>query len=184
MGKWGWRRLTQLDTVQPSHVHNSAYATQQFGTVEPYSVISSMLAWIHRYVTFSNALFSMMRRIPQNCKQNFGGDLSTIATLMFIVLHVMLNSSALLNPDHKSPSPLTWIHRCATLCNAPFLKRQSIPELVHYNFGGELSIIATLMFAMLHVLLNSSSHEYIKHPWKVYVSILGVSCPPLLGWCS
>ena len=91
----------------------------------------------------------------QNCKQNFGGKLSTIATLMFVVLHVMLNNSALLNPDHKYPSPLTWIHRCATLCNAQFSRRQSILELIHYNFGGELSTIATLMFAMLYVLLNS-----------------------------
>ena len=44
--------------------------------------------------------------------------------------------------------------------------------------------IATLMFIVLHVLLNSSSREYTEHPWKVYASILGVSCPPLLGWCS
>ena len=127
------------------------------------------------------------------CKQNFGGELSTIATLMFAVLHVMLNSSALLNLDHKYPSPLTWIHRCVTFCNAPFSRRQSIPELVHYNFGGELSIVATLMFAVLHVLLNSfalltlSSHitythvntkicillqctvfKDAEHSWKVY----------------
>ena len=121
MGKWGWKRLTQLGTVQPSHVHSSACATQQLGTVEPCSVISSMLAWIHKYATFCNALFSMMWRIPQKCKKNFGGDLSTIATLMFVVLHMQL---------------------------------------------------------------NSSSREYTEHPWKVYASILGVSCPPLLGWCS
>ena len=121
MGKWGWRRLTQLGTVQLSHVRNSAYATQQLDTVEPCPVISSMLPWIHRYATLCNALFSMMWRIPQKCKQNFGGDLSTIATLMF---------------------------------------------------------------AVLHVLLNSSSREYTEHPWKVYASILGVSYPPLLGWCS
>ena len=114
-----------------------------------------MLAWIHKYATFCNALFSMMWRIPQKCKQNFGGELSTIATLMFVVLHVMLNSSALLNPDHKYPSPLTWIHRCTILCNAPFSRRQSIPELIHYNFGGELSTVATLMFVVLHMLLNS-----------------------------
>ena len=48
MGKWGWRRLTQLSTVQPSHVRSSACAAQQLDTVEPCSVISSMLAWIHR----------------------------------------------------------------------------------------------------------------------------------------
>ena len=114
-----------------------------------------MLTWKHRYAIFCNARFSMMQRIPQKCKQNLGGELSTIATLMFAILHVMLNSSVLLNPDHTYPSPLTWIHGCATLCNAPFLRRQSIPKLVHYNFGGELSTIATLMFAVLHVLLNS-----------------------------
>ena len=48
----------------------------------------------------------------------------------------MLNSSALLNPDHKYPSPLTWIHWCATLCNTPFSRRQSIPELVMHQFWG------------------------------------------------
>ena len=124
MGKWGWRRLTQLSTVQPSHVRSSACAAQQLSTVEPCSIISSMLTWIHRYATFCNALFSMMRRIPQKCKQNFGGDLSTIATLMFVVLHVMLDNSTLLNPGHKYPSPLTWIHRYETLCNASFSKAE------------------------------------------------------------
>ena len=121
MGKWGWRRLTQLGTIQLSHVCSSTYAAQQLDTVESCPIISSMLAWIHRYATLCNALFSMIWRIPQKCKQNFGGDLSTIATLMF---------------------------------------------------------------TMLHVLLNSSSREYTKHPWKVYASILGLSCQPLLGWCS
>lgn len=80
-GKWGWRRLTQLGTSQRSHVRSSTYAAQQLGTVEPCSVISSMLTWINRYVTFCNALFSRMQRIPQKCKQNFGGELSIIATL-------------------------------------------------------------------------------------------------------
>ena len=94
MAKWGWRRLTQLGTVQPSHVRSSACATQQLDTVDPCSVISSMLAWIHRYATLCNTLFSMMWRISQKCKQNFEGDLSTIATLMFAVLHVLLNSSS------------------------------------------------------------------------------------------
>ena len=56
--------------------------------------------------------------------------------LIDAVLHVMLNSSTLLNPDHKYPFPLTWIHRCATLCNAPFSRRQSIPELVMHQFWG------------------------------------------------
>ena len=112
---------------------------------------------IHAHVNtqICNALFSRMQRTPQKCKQNFGSELSTIAILMFAVLHVMLNSSALLIPDHKYPSPLTWIHRCTTLCNAPFSRRQSIPKLVHYNFGGKLSTVATLMFVMLHMLLNS-----------------------------
>ena len=95
-----------------------------------------MLTWIHRYATFSNALFSRMQRIPQKCKQNFGGELSTVATLMVVVMNVMINSSAPLNPDHKYLSPLTWIHRCATFCNAPFSRRQSIPELVMHQFWG------------------------------------------------
>ena len=79
-GKWGWRRLTQLDTVQQSNVHSSACVAQQLGTIEPCSVISSMLMWINRYATFCNALFSKMQRIPQKCKQNFGGELPIIAT--------------------------------------------------------------------------------------------------------
>ena len=54
----------------------------------------------------------------------------------------MVDSLALLNLDHKYPSTLTWIHR-------PSLKSLCI------NFGGELSTIAILMFAVLHVLLNS-----------------------------
>ena len=95
-----------------------------------------MLIWIHRYADFCNALFSRMLRIPRKCKQNFEGELSTIATLMFAVLLMMLNSSALLNPDHKYPSPLTWIHRCATLCNALLSRRQSIPELGMHRFWG------------------------------------------------
>ena len=84
---------------------------------------------VHVNTQICNALFSRMQRTPQKCKQNFGGEFSTIAILMFAVLHVMLNSSALLIPDHKYPSPLTWIHRCVTLCNAQFLRRQSIPKL-------------------------------------------------------
>ena len=135
-GKWVWRRLTHLGTDQPSHVRSSACAAQQLNTVEPCLVIASMLTWIHKYAIFHNALFSRMQRTPQKCKQNFGGELSTITTLMFAVLHVMLNSSTLLIPDHKYLSPLTWIHRCATLCNAPFSRRQSIPELGMQQFWG------------------------------------------------
>ena len=73
------------------------------------------------------------------------------------------------------------------------------------NFGGELSTIATLMFAVLYVLLNSSalfnpiqsyhphSHQYTDmQPFAMHYfqgcrgslkslrKILGVSCPPLL----
>ena len=52
---------------------------------------------------------------------NFGGELSTVATLMFIVLHVLLNSFALFNPVQS-------IHRYAFFCNAPFSRMQSMAE--------------------------------------------------------
>ena len=36
--------------------------------------------------------------------------------------------------------------------------------------------------------LTTSTHphsrEYTEHPWEVYASVLGVSCPSLLHWCS
>ena len=152
-GKWGWRRLTQLGTIQPSHIRSSAYVAQQLSTVEPCPVISSMFMWIHRYVTFCNALFSRMQRISQKCKQNFRGELSTIATLMFAVLNMMLNSSALIYMT-------TSTHPCEYIDVQPFALhhfrggRASLNWLC-INFGGELSTIATLMFIVLHVLLNS-----------------------------
>ena len=52
---------------------------------------------------------------------NFGGELSTVATLMFVVLHVLLNSFALFNPVQS-------IHRYAFFCNAPFSRMQSMAE--------------------------------------------------------
>ena len=55
---------------------------------------------------------------------------------MFAVLHVPLHSSVLLNPNYKYPSTLTWIHKWATLCNAPFSRRQSIPENFMHQFCG------------------------------------------------
>ena len=51
---------------------------------------------IHKYATFYNALFSRMQRIPKKFTQNFEDELSIVATLMFAILHVLLNNSALL----------------------------------------------------------------------------------------
>ena len=65
------------------------------------------------------------------------------STGMVNSLHVnKYETLALLNLNHKYPSTLTWKHWASlqSLC---------------INFGGESSTIATLMFAVLHVLLNS-----------------------------
>ena len=128
---------------------------------------------------------------------------------MFVVLLVLLNSSALLNSIQSyHPRSREYIDM-QTFCDALFSRMQRIPQKFKQNFGGELSIIATLMFAVLHMLLNSStllnpiqsyhphSHQYIDmQPFAMHCfqgcrgslkslrKILGVSCPPLLHWCS
>ena len=58
----------------------------------------STLTWIHRYATFCNALFLRMQRIPEKFMQKIGDELSNVATLMFSILHVLFNSSALFHP--------------------------------------------------------------------------------------
>ena len=142
---------------------------------------------IHRYASFCNALFSRIQSIPEKFMIHLT-QLGTVSSSHVRWSTGMLNSfhvnkyatSALLNPNHKYPSTLTWKHRASlqSLC---------------INFGGESSTIATLMFAMLHVLLNSfallnpvwSYHLHAcqytdmhllqctvfkdaEHPWKVY----------------
>ena len=67
---------------------------------------------------------------------NFGGELSTIATLMFAVLHMLLNSSTLFSHDQKYPSTPMWIHKYVTLCNAPFSRMQSIHRKFIHQFWG------------------------------------------------
>ena len=52
---------------------------------------------------------------------NFRGEMSTVTTLMFAVLHVLLNSFALFKPIQS-------IHRYAFFCNAPFSRMQSMAE--------------------------------------------------------
>ena len=139
---WGWvvhHCYTDVCSV--------ACAVQQLCTVEPYSFISPTRMLIHRYASFCNAPFSKM------LIEKFMIHLTQLGTVLSS--HVkwstgMLNSlhvnkyvtSTLLNPNQKYPSTLTWKHKASfqSLC---------------INFRGELSTIATLMFAMLHVLLNS-----------------------------
>ena len=90
----------------------------------------------HEYTdmqSFAMLYDSMMWRIPQNCKQNFGGDLSTIATLMFAVLHVLLNNSS-----------REYTASLKNLC---------------INFGSELSTIARLMFTVLQSY-HLHAHQY------------------------
>ena len=107
--------------------------------------------------------------------------------LIDVVLHVILNISALLNPDHMYPSPLTWIHRCATLCNAPFSKRQNIPELVMHQFWGWVvhrcytdvrsatcaaqqlrTVQPCPVNTQICLLLQCTIFKDAKHGWKVY----------------
>ena len=91
---------------------------------------------------YTNMQLFVMHRF-QGCRAsleslciNFGGELSTMATLMFTILNVLLNNSALLSLDQKYPSTLTWIHKYATLCNALFLRMQSIPGKFMHQFWG------------------------------------------------
>ena len=130
-------------------VRSAACAAQQLRTVEPCPVISPTRTSIHKYASFCNALFSRMQSIPEKFMIHLT-QLGTVSSSHVRWSTGMLNSfhvnkyatSALLNPNHKYPSTLTWKHRASlqNLC---------------INFGGELPIIATLMFAVLHVLLNS-----------------------------
>ena len=95
-----------------------------------------MLTWIHDMQPFAMHCFQGCRGSLKSVSKILGVSRPLLLHLIDAVLHVMLNISALLNPDHTYPSPLTWLHRCATLCNALFSKRQSIPELVMHQFWG------------------------------------------------
>ena len=105
---------------------------------------SALLNLIQSYHPHSHQ-YTDMQPFAMHCFQGCRGSLKSVSKILGVsypsllhlidaVLHVMLNISALLNPDHMYPSPLTWIQRCATLWNAPFSKRQSIPELVMHQF--------------------------------------------------
>ena len=116
-----------------------------------------------------------------------GVSCPSLLHLIDVVLHVILNISALLNPDHMYPSPLTWIHICATLCNAPFSKRQSIPKLVMHQFWGwavhrcytdvRNATCAAQQFRTVQpcpvntqvcFLLQCTIFKDVEHGWKVY----------------
>ena len=104
---------------------------------------------IHKYASFYNVPFSRMQSIPEKFMIHLT-QLGTISlnhvrwnTGMLNCLHVnKYATSALLNPNQKYSSTLTWKHSASL-------------QSLRINFGGELSTISTLMFAMLHVLLNS-----------------------------
>ena len=147
------------------------------------------IIWRHKYASFCNAPFSTMQSNPKKFMIHLT-QLNTVSsshvqrsTRMMNILHVnKYATSTVLNPNHRYPSTLTWKHRASlqSLC---------------INFGGESSTIATLMIAVLHVLLYSiASHCWIlsshitythvntqicillqctifknaEHPWKVY----------------
>ena len=116
-----------------------------------------------------------------------GVSYPSLLHLIDVVLHMILNISTLLNPEHMYPSPLTWIHRCATLWNAPFSKRQSIPELVMHQFWGwavhccytdvRSATCAAQQFRTVQpypvntqicLLLQCTVFKDAEHGWKVY----------------
>ena len=76
---------------------------------------------------------------------------------------MLLNSLALLSPDQKYPSTLSWIHKYATFVMHNFQGCRASLESLCNNFGGELSTIATLMFVVLHVLFNDLVRSLIFH---------------------
>ena len=104
---------------------------------------------------------------------NFGGELSTVTTLMFIVLHVLPNSFALFNPVQS-------IHRYAFFCNAPFSRMQSIPGkfMIHLTqLGTVLSSHVRWSTRMLNSLqqdipnwskksLKTTSNRYKPYQWS------------------
>ena len=129
--------LTQLDTVSLSHVkwstrilnslHVNKYATSAL--LNPNQKYPSTLTWKHK------ASF-------QSLCINFRGELSTIAALMFAVLHVLLNSLCTVKSCLVISPKRMSIHRYASLCNAPFSRMQSILEkcMIHLT---QLSTISS-----------------------------------------
>ena len=83
---------------------------------------------------------------------NFGCELSTIATkMLFVVLHVLLNSFALFNP-------VQLIHRYAFFCNAPFSRMQSMAEkfTIHWT---QLSTVSSSHVRWSTGILNSFQQD-------------------------
>ena len=83
---------------------------------------------------------------------NFGCELSTIGTqMLFVVLHVLLNSFALFNPVQS-------IHRYAFFCNAPFSRMQSMAEkfMIHWT---QLSIVSTSHVRWSTGIMNSFEQD-------------------------
>ena len=131
--------------------------------------------------------FQGCRRPLESVSKFFGVSCPSLLHLIDVVLHVILNISKLLNPDHTYPSPFTWIHICATLCNAPFSKRQSIPELVMHQFWGWVvhrcytdvrsatcvaqqlhTVQAYLVNTQICFLLQCTVFKDAEHGWRVY----------------
>ena len=131
--------------------------------------------------------FQGCKRSLKSVSKLLGVSCPSLLHLIDAVLHVMLNISTLLNPNHTYPSPLTWIHKCATLCNAPFSKRQSILKLVMHQFWGwavhcyytdvRSATCATQQLRTVQpcpvntqicLLLQCTIFKDAEHGWKVY----------------
>ena len=121
----------------------------------------------------------------------FGGELSTIATLIFAVLHVLLNGLCTVEPCLVISPKHTSIHRYASLYKAPFSRMQSISEkcMIHLTQLGTVSLShvkwSTRVGNSLHMNPVQSYHLHAcqytdmhpfsmhrfkdaEHSWKVY----------------
>ena len=122
---------------------------------------------------------------------NFGGELSTIATLMFCSAACAAQQLRTVEPCPVISPKRMSIHRYASFCNAPFSRMQSIPEkcMIHLT---QLDIVSlshvrwsTGVLSSLHVNPIQSYHLHARqytdmhpfsmhrfkdaeHSWKVY----------------
>ena len=128
---------------------------------------------------------------------------------MFAILHVLFNSSTLLNPvqsyhprSHEYTDMQLFAMHCFQGCKGSL---KSLSKLwgwaIHNCYSDfrssacttqQLNTVEPYPQVPIHThvntqmcnLLQGTVFNVAEHPWKFYASILGVSCPPLLHWCS
>lgn len=135
--------------------------------------------------------------------------LELFSQFMFVVLHVLLNSSSLLNPV-KSYHPCSrentdmqcFAMHCSQWCRGSFksvgkILGVSYPPLLHWCLQFCMSCSTTRYYWTLTTSTLPHSREYTDvQPFAMhrfrggraslnwFIIILGVSCPPLLHWYS